>query len=259
MVVAERILSALSRAPGAHNPIAARHEHNTDQSSLALLERAFPDFTNSIQGKRIVDFGCGSGYQTVALARGGADEVLGVDSNAQTLVKARASLAQVSSPHNVTFAESLPDDAAGQFDIVISQNSMEHFSDPDAALREMTRALKDNGRLLITFGPPWYAPYGSHMHFFTKVPWVNLWFSEKTVMNVRARFRQDGARRYEDVESGLNKMSVRKFERMVQNADLQTLHREYWCVKRLDFLGHVPVVREMFVNHITSILTKTPR
>jgi hypothetical protein len=30
------------------------------------------------------------------------------------------------------------------------------------------------------------------MHFFTKVPWVNLLFSEKTVMTVSFRFKSDG-------------------------------------------------------------------
>lgn len=39
--------------------------------------------------------------------------------------------------------------------------------------------------LLITFGCPWLSPYGSHMHFFTKMPWINVFFSETTVMRVR--------------------------------------------------------------------------
>ena len=83
----------------------------------------------------------------------------------------------------------------GGFDIVLSHNSMEHFGDPARILDVMKSALKPDGRLYITFGPPWYAPYGSHMHFFTRVPWVNLLFSERTVMAVRARYRNDADRK----------------------------------------------------------------
>ena len=145
----------------------------------------------------------------------------------------------------------------GHFDIVLSQNSMEHFPDPHGALKTMISALRLDGKLLITFGPPWFSPRGSHMHYFTKVPWVNLLFSERTVMNVRGRFRHDGATRYVDVESGLNRMSVAKFERMINEFDLVPLYRRYDCVKGLDIAGTIPIVRELLVNRISVILGRT--
>jgi ubiquinone/menaquinone biosynthesis C-methylase UbiE len=132
---------------------------------------------------------------------------------------------------------------------------MEHYPEPAATLEEMRRLLKPGGRLLITFGPPWFAPYGSHMHFFCKVPWLNLLFTERTVMAVRARFRQDGAKRYEDCESGLNKMSVAKFERIIAEAGLKVEDRRYDCIKGLNFLGRLPLLRELFINHVTATLT----
>ena len=55
---------------------------------------------------------------------------------------------------------------------------MEHFPEPEETLKEMISALTPEGRLFITFGNPWFSPYGSHMQFFTKVPWVNILFSE---------------------------------------------------------------------------------
>lgn len=107
---------------------------------------------------------------------------------------------------------------------------------------------------MITFGCPWFSPYGSHMHFFCKLPWVNLIFPERTVMRVRSLYRNDGAMRYEDVESGLNKMSVAKFERIIANAGMRVLFRRYTGVKGYDFLTRLPVLRELFVNRIDCAL-----
>jgi hypothetical protein len=131
---------------------------------------------------------------------------------------------------------------------------MEHYSEPRVILEEMKSALKPGGTILITFGPPWFAPYGSHMHFFTTMPWLNLLFSERTVMNVRAHFRGDAATRYEDVEFGLNKMSVAKFERIAAETGLKISQRKYECIKGLDFLGKIPRARELFINNISCAL-----
>jgi hypothetical protein len=76
-------------------------------------------------------------------------------------------------------------------------------------LDEMRLAACPGGCVLITFFEPWLSPYGSHMSHFTRVPWINVLFSERTVMNVRSLFRSDGATRYEDVEGGLNRIDSR--------------------------------------------------
>lgn len=75
-------------------------------------------------------------------------------------------------------------------------------------------------------------------------------------MKVRSNFRSDGATKYEEVESGLNKMSVTKFERIVANAKLTIDFRNYSCVKGFNFLGKLPLIRELFINHISCVLTK---
>jgi len=121
-------------------------------------------------------------------------------------------------------------------------------------MQDMRLALHPAGRLLITFGPPWYAPYGSHMQYFTKVPWVNLLFNEKTVMSVRANFRRDGAKKYEEVDAGLAKMSVGRFERMVSQCGMKVHYKKYECVKGLNFLGRLPGLRELFINHVNCAL-----
>ncbi|TXG78443.1 MAG: class I SAM-dependent methyltransferase [Thermomicrobiales bacterium] len=257
MPIAVKLLLAFSRDPGTSD-YAEGHSEWNQGNALSILCRVFPDFLRLAQNKEILDFGCGEGAQSIALAQAGARRVVGVDTNRETLRKAVSELDRLGLASKVEFISDLPSGMHDVFDLVISQNSMEHFPDPVDVLQRMRALIKPDGRLLITFGPPWYAPYGSHMQFFTKIPWVNLLFSEATVMSVRGRFRSDGACRYEEVESGLNKMSVGKFERLLRDLGLNAEYSRYECVKGLNFLAGLPVLRELFVNHISVIITKQP-
>ena len=94
------------------------------------------------------------------------------------------------------------------------------------------------------------------MHFFCKLPWVNMFFTEATVMKVRGLYRNDGARRYEEVESGLNRTTVRKFERIVRESGLQIQHSRYQFVKGQDWLARIPLLRELFVNGVSVTLVR---
>lgn len=252
----ERILLAWSRDPGAPDYAEARQTWDL-HNALTRLRWAFPGFDELVRGRTVLDFGCGQGWQSLAMAKSGATSVLGVDINPATLETARTLAAghpDVAS--RLAFAAHIPPDRVGTFDVVLSKDSMEHFADPRSVLERMAGALAPGGRLLITFGPPWFAPYGSHMHFFTRVPWVNLLFSEATVLRVRAKFRSDGAHRYADVESGLNQMSVGKFERLVAEAGLRVERRHHWCVRGLNVLGRVPLLRELFTTNVSCVLTR---
>jgi SAM-dependent methyltransferase len=229
------------------------HENNqpagvpTGKDPLCVLRAAYPDLNSLIRGKSVLDFGCGHGDQAAALAK--YARVTGLDTNLAALARARANHA------GVPFVSSL--DAEDGFDVVISQNAMEHFPDPGSVLESMRDALVPNGLALITFGPPWYAPYGSHMHFFCRIPWLNLLFPEKTVMAVRAKFRHDGAQRYTEVESGLNKMSLAKFERLICESGFEMMWRKYTGIRGMAWLTRIPVIRELCTVHVTVILKKS--
>lgn len=247
--LAERILLLFCR----NKSIEERAVNLSDREYLSQLTASFPDFMEEIRGKDVLDFGCGKGQQLFAMLKRGARRVTGIDTNL-SLVQWPAE--ENFDPAKVSFKNQLDAGDKGQYDLVISQNSMEHFGDPEKILRVMIEALRPDGKLFITFGPPWYAPYGSHMQFFTWLPWVNVFFSEKTVMNVRKNFRKDGARRYEDVPSGLNKMTVAKFERLLRDQSLDVKYRLYKGVKGLDFLCDMPFLRELIVNRISVVVVK---
>jgi len=254
MTIGEIVLKLLSRDPDIEDyPEDALQ--SGDGNELALLTKEFGNLRVRLGNKKIVDFGCGEGRQAIALAREASAFVCGIDSNEKTLLSAkkRAQAANLADDR-IQFRPRITEAMHGAFDVVISQNAMEHFEDPEAVLRAMKHLIHANGEIWITFGPPWLAPFGSHMYYFCRIPWLNILFSEKTVLKVRSRYRQDGARRYEEVESGLNKMTVGRFERIASGSGLRIVYKKYNCVKGVDWLGKIPLLRELFINHVTCIL-----
>lgn len=251
----EKLLMCLSRKPDVNENKIVSDDWDMD-SALSQLSKSLPRFSALINDKEILDFGCGTGYQSVALARMGARHVVGVDINTTFLAAAQKLAEQAGVADKIDFKQHVDNSLGRRFDIVISQNSMEHFPDPAGALATMKGVLKDHGAILITFGPPWFAPFGSHMHFFVKMPWVNILFDERTIMNVRREFRNDGATRFEDVEGGLNKMTVKKFETLIRESQLKIEYQRYQCVKGMDLLGKLPILRELFINQINVVVSR---
>jgi ubiquinone/menaquinone biosynthesis C-methylase UbiE len=251
--IAERILSALCKDPrevsydDPQDPgVVARRQ--VPSEPLSELEREFPDLRAYVYNKDVLDFGCGWGDQAAAIAVRFDARVTGLDTHTKLLAAARERYGR-----RVRFIERLNGET---FDVVITQDAMEHFDDPAAALTAMSGALRPGGRILMTFGPPWYAPYGTHTNFFCPIPWLQLWFPEKTVMNVRARYRKDGASRYEEVESGLNRMSLQKFERLTCASGLRAERLKYVGVKRMHFLTKIPIVRELTTVVVTGVFQR---
>lgn len=185
---------------------------------------------------------------------GGAKSVVGID--IQDLSVARNRAAELKCSDKVRFVDRLAPEIVGTFDVAVSCSSFEHFSDPEHILRQMIDSVKPGGIIIVSFAEPWYSPHGSHMNFFTKVPWVNLLFSEKAVMQVRSRFRNDGAVRYEDVEGGLNRMSLAKFEKIIRNSGMKIEFLDYYAVKRIPLVKKVPVIRELLVASAACVLRK---
>ena len=227
------------------------------EDPMSLLRTEYQNFEQLVQNKQVVDFGCGLGLQSAHLAEQFACQVTGIENHPAWLEKAHQLAEERKlSTDQLNFIQQVTPEHHGKYDVVISQNSMEHFPDPVAILNEMRSLLKPDGHLLITFGPPWYAPHGSHMDYFCKLPWVNVLFSEKTIMKVRQNYRQDGAERYIDVDTGLNMMSLKRFESLLVDCGLNIEYQKYTAVKRLDFLTKIPLLRELFTNHVSVSLTR---
>ena len=65
----------------------------------------------------------------------------------------------------------------GSFDIVIANDSMEHFARPAPALEEFARVTRAGG-LVFLFFTPWGSPLASHLYDHIHTPWCHLLYSE---------------------------------------------------------------------------------
>lgn len=258
----ERILIVLSHDPqDPGDRASATSPPNRDDRvhrSLDRLKLCFPGLDTLVPGKRVLDFGCGHGREVVALAQAGAATAVGVDLNPRYLRHGQELARRHGVADRVEFLREVPSRYHGTFDLVVSQNAMEHVLEPDAVLEAMYRSLQPGGRAAITFSPPWLHPYGAHVRFFTPIPWVHLLFPERTVMRVRGRYRDDGARRYEDVEGGLNRMTIRRFDGLIQQSEFKVDELRLRAIKNLPFVTSVPLVREFLTSRVDALLAKEP-
>jgi SAM-dependent methyltransferase len=106
-------------------------------------------------GERVIDVGCGTGDDVLALARlvGTAGRAIGVDASATMVAAAarRAAEAGVAAAFIRMDARRLafPDAA---FDGVRAERLLQHVPDPDAALAEMVRIARPGARLVVWEG-----------------------------------------------------------------------------------------------------------
>ncbi len=168
-----------------------------------------------VSSKSVIDFGCGIGKEAIEIAKRGAERVIGIDIREDLLKLARASAAQTGVANRCTFSKTITEKA----DVIISLDAFEHFQDPDEVLRVMGRSLLPGGHVFISFGPPWLHPLGGHL--FSVFPWAHLIFTEKALIRWRSEFKTDGAKRFCEVEGGLNQMTIRRFEKLVQASEFR--------------------------------------
>jgi SAM-dependent methyltransferase len=164
---------------------------------------------DQLRGKTVIDFGCGRGEIAVEAARQGAAHVTGVDIRASVLEMGEKLAARVGVSERCKFTTNPKEQA----EIILSVDSFEHFADPAAILDRIDELLRPQGRVLVSFGPTWYHPYGGHL--FSIFPWAHMVFTERALMRWRSDFKSDGATRFGEVEGGLNQMTIKRFERIV--------------------------------------------
>ena len=247
-----KLLLCFCRKPGTTD-YPMQGVHFEQGKELEGLELVFPGFRKRLAGKTVLDFGCGLGYQSVAFCEAGARRVIGIDINQQSLDAAAQRASSMGLNDRITFVDRLPEDL--KCDAIVSQNSFEHFIDAETVLASMRSALGPDGEIFITFAPPWYAPWGAHMAFFCRLPWVHVIFPEQTVIEARSRFRSDNATSYRDLY--LAQMSIRKFTRIVKRSGLRCSSLRLDCSLGMNWLRFTPL-RELFVNRVSCVLTPGP-
>ena len=121
--------------------------HDINPLRIDYIERQ----VNGLDGKQIVDIGCGGGILAEALAQRGA-LVTGIDMAEQSLKVARLHLheSDLEIDYQLSTAEAFAEQNAAGFDVVTCLEMLEHVPDPAAIIDAAVRLLKPDGCLILS-------------------------------------------------------------------------------------------------------------
>ena len=120
--------------------------HAMNPVRLSYLQALTP-----LDGREILDAGCGGGILAEAMARCGA-RVTGVDASAGAIGAARAHLAgtDLQIDYRVCTAEQLAESGGARFDAVTCMELLEHVPDPGSLLAACAMLLRPGGHLVLS-------------------------------------------------------------------------------------------------------------
>jgi len=146
----------------------------------------------SLKGKKILEAGCGKGYESLQLSKLNAD-IVAVDYSKEAIkllskqVKKQKSNLKICQAdiRNLPFKDK-------HFDLVFSQGVLEHFKNPDEVLKEQYRVLKHNGLIIIEV-PNKYNLYTIYKHLLMYVnKWGAGWEREYTYKSLKELIEVNG-------------------------------------------------------------------
>jgi len=105
----------------------------------------------SLEGKKVVDIGCGGGILAESLAQAGA-ETTGIDLSEKALKVAELHALEVGAKltYRAISAEDLAQEQAGQYDVVTCMEMLEHVPDPASVVQACADLCKPGGTLFFS-------------------------------------------------------------------------------------------------------------
>ncbi|PLX98359.1 MAG: tRNA 5-methoxyuridine(34)/uridine 5-oxyacetic acid(34) synthase CmoB [Desulfuromonas sp.] len=151
-----------------------------------------------LEGRRILDVGCGSGYHCWRMAGAGAALALGIDPSPLYVCQFFALQHFIQDPRVWVLPlgiENLPE-APGAFDTVFSMGVIYHRKSPIEHIEQLKSYLRPGGELvietLVADGPEGYSliPHGRYakmrnVWFVPSVPTLELWLKRCGLKNIR--------------------------------------------------------------------------
>ncbi len=217
-----------------------------------------------VRSKRVLDIGCGlGGFERYYLERG-AREVVAIDLSRPRMIGAQDFVRNSMERPSMLFAEVDARQMAfadNSFDVIVSSNTIEHIFGVEAALREMARVVKPDGLICLSF-PPYNSPWGAHLGNWIRIPWCQVVFSERSLVEA-ANHLEDHMRLNDWMPEAiqlnlrglqeiphLNRISLAEFNRILCGLSLHRVHVEY---KPIGWRNHGNLGR------LTSRLTTSAR
>jgi ubiquinone/menaquinone biosynthesis C-methylase UbiE len=264
--------------PPSDDPIAYARKQSDD--GRRVWNRFFAGRV-ALEGKVVLDLGCGPGGKTCNYMTLGPKRVVGVDNSYDAIAqaeRARDVLVPPEDRHKLEFAcvdagdLPFPDE---YFDVITCSDSFEHFPNARKVLSEAARVLKEHGLMAVDFAQ-WGAYNGHHLGDIIATPWCHIFWSreaitgavEKIVELERSRLKDEKSRdalddlkkrRIEHFLTSLNGLSLGAFERYLKEEKrlgvLWSRKTSAWPV--LWPLIFVPGARELAVARNVYVMRRT--
>jgi 2-polyprenyl-3-methyl-5-hydroxy-6-metoxy-1,4-benzoquinol methylase len=232
----------------------ARYEYRIGLDCILPLLRAWDV---EPKGLRVLDLGCGSGGLAVALAVSGA-RCSGIDLKADRIQEA----VEMAARHGVNVDFQVGDvlqmlKPEGCFDLVVLSEVVEHLGTVRRVadlLAWCHEQLAPHGKIYVSF-PPWYGPFAGHQAGWPGIryiPWYHLLPTSAKKSLVPSQYAA-----YVQYVEGLNRLTIRAFERCTSSAGLTIVRRELYLLRpeyrfrygvpqlRWSLLAAVPLLREL--------------
>ncbi|MCB1737713.1 MAG: bifunctional 2-polyprenyl-6-hydroxyphenol methylase/3-demethylubiquinol 3-O-methyltransferase UbiG [Gammaproteobacteria bacterium] len=121
--------------------------HDINPLRLDYIDR----LSRGIQGKRVIDVGCGGGILAESMAAKGAT-VTGIDMGGAPLQVARLHLLEsgLEVDYQQATAEDFATDHAGEYDVVTCMEMLEHVPDPGSVIAACRRLVKPDGHVFFS-------------------------------------------------------------------------------------------------------------
>ena len=160
----------------------------------AAQRESWKNFSDSdVNGKDVLDFGCGEGPLSLYLAQEKRPaSILGIDLDPRAISRANDALLGVHDDvplKNLKFTlgtiNGLPA-ADESVDTILAFDCMEHLMQPKAIMADWFRVLRPGGKVLIEWFP-FKGPFGPHMNSLVPIPWAHVLFGEKALFETAER------------------------------------------------------------------------
>jgi SAM-dependent methyltransferase len=235
-----------------------------------------------VEGKEVVDLGCGYGGRSVRYKELGAKSVIGIEVLPEMVEDGKAFAARKHQSLSFLLAagESLPLPERS-VDTICCYDVPEHVESVESCLREAYRVLRTGGSLFAVF-PPFHHPTGgSHLHgWVSRSPLPNVLFPCKTLIAAAEEISQERGQRYRpplqrptDRLPSVNGTTLHEFRRILtqipfrdkrcqctallspQRRKWHSWHMRYYAAP-FRFLTHLPILNEIFTDRIVAELNK---
>jgi 2-polyprenyl-3-methyl-5-hydroxy-6-metoxy-1,4-benzoquinol methylase len=260
-----------------HSDEKVRFQQQVDNSSNYVVPFIEKEVTIKA-GMNVMDIGCGDGGVLIPFLDKGCN-CIGIELDEIKSNFARRFLAtyidngMVEIINQNIYEEKALEKYAGQFDLILLKDVIEHIPRQDEFIPYLKKFLKPGGYVYFGF-PPWYMPHGGHQQvcknkLLTVLPWFHLLPKSlyKGVLKMSGEYDPVIKELLEIKDTGI---SIERFERLVKNSGYTIPLKTFYLInpiyqykfglkprKQLGLISAIPFFRN-FVTTCAYYLIKKP-